>query len=86
MASPGRTSKTSRNQAGTEITLDRPEKSGTFGDGFEWRIETSAFGSSDDADAWPLRAIKVTIHVLWRDGRAERSLSMTTLRTLPKTS
>lgn len=51
-----------------------------------WRIAVQDFGSAEDRQSWKERALQVRVTVFWNDHARKRSLSLSTLRLLPKDS
>jgi general secretion pathway protein I len=49
-----------------------------------WQLRFLPFGSNDDRDAWQFAPVTVTATVRWRDHGRAQSLSLTTLRLLPR--
>jgi type II secretion system protein I len=58
--------------------------SGETADGLHWTLSVTPYGGIEDQKAWTFTPIQVTARVDWSvDGRG-RSLSLTTLRVMPR--
>ena len=60
------------------------DRSGDFAGGFRWQLHVEPYGTEADRRAWAMLAKRVTAVVTWSDGGRERSLSLSTLRLLPR--
>jgi general secretion pathway protein I len=69
-------------QVGNSIPLRMGQTTGEFPDGFRWRLEMEPYGSSDDQNAWPAKALLVSASVIW--GQNNKSITLSTLRIVPK--
>src|SRR5258708_6548631 len=49
-----------------------------------WRVRLAPFGSSEDRDAWQFSPITLTATVKWLDHGRSQSLSLYTLRLMPR--
>jgi general secretion pathway protein I len=67
---------------GTERTIEAGETSGTFDGRFSWRavVRPLVLDERTEPVAWPVRAYQIELAVAWVEGRAPRSLSLSTLR------
>jgi len=70
-------------RTGTERPLDIGETSGTYSNGYRWRLVIRAYGNDDDAKAHRMSAYLVRATVIWRDGDADHSRSLSALRLVP---
>jgi general secretion pathway protein I len=67
---------------GAEIPLEAGERAGVYPNGFAWKVRMTPYG---DLPAEGLVvAYDVTLIVSWKDTGARRSLSLRTLRVVPK--
>ncbi|MBV9992286.1 MAG: type II secretion system protein [Alphaproteobacteria bacterium] len=62
------------------------ERNGRTGSGLAWRVRVQRYGNDKDLQAWPAAAARVTATVSWGDGGNGQTLSLSTLRLLPKDS
>jgi general secretion pathway protein I len=67
---------------GTEGAIEEGETSGIFDARYSWRAVVRPLVLDEPADrvAWPVTAYEIELSVLWDEGRAQRSLSLSTLR------
>jgi type II secretion system protein I len=70
-------------EAGIIRPLRIGDETGEYNNGFRWRLHVEPYGSTEDAQAWSVRAFKVTASVMWGDGGAARSKTLTTLKLAP---
>jgi general secretion pathway protein I len=49
-----------------------------------WQVRLAPFGSIEDRDAWQFSPVTLTATVRWQDHGRAQSLSLSTLRLLPK--
>lgn len=49
-----------------------------------WRIHVQDYGSEQDRTNWPQRAVQVSTIVSWVDHGRDRSITLSTMRLLPK--
>ena len=59
-------------EAGVTSPIVAGVTSGTFEDGFGWRVEVAPYGSGADAAAWPKGAYAITASVTWGEGGGDR--------------
>ncbi len=71
-------------QIGSQISVDNKPIGGDFGDGFRWTIDSEAYGTRADLDAWPYIPQKFRVKILWQESGREKSLQLTSLRLLPR--
>lgn len=57
--------------------------SGTAAD-MDWRVSVRSYGGDKDVEAWPAAAAQVSATVRWGDRGPGQSLTLRTLRLLPK--
>jgi general secretion pathway protein I len=70
-------------RAGPEWPLQDGERSGTYSNGFHWRLQMARYGKIADRDAWAAQAFKVRATITWQDGDLTRSRALTTMRLAP---
>jgi type II secretory pathway pseudopilin PulG len=70
-----------RNLAGPGIGFG--EMNGRDGD-YAWRVRVQPYGSSDDQAAWESGAGEVQIAVTWRQSHSTRTLTLASLRLVPR--
>jgi general secretion pathway protein I len=70
-------------RAGTERTLASGTTSGTYTNGFRWRLRVRPYGDDDDRKAWSADAYVVEASVSWQHGAVTHLRRLTTLRIVP---
>jgi general secretion pathway protein I len=68
---------------GAGRAIEEGEASGIFDARYSWRAVVRPLVLDERADraaAWPVTAYEIELSVLWDEGRAQRSLSLSTLR------
>jgi general secretion pathway protein I len=68
---------------GTERAIEEGETRGIFDARYSWRAVVRPLVLDEPADraaVWPVTAYEIELSVLWDDGRAQRSISLSTLR------
>ncbi len=60
------------------------DSAGSTPSGFTWRLHIEDYGTSDDHSNWPERVVRVATTVQWDDHGRTKSLTLATLRLLPK--
>jgi uncharacterized protein (TIGR02598 family) len=70
--------------AQSDTTLRMGETRGKDGTGLVWDLQVQPYGSPDDDQAWIAHAAQVRATVSWGGGGEEQSVSLATLRLLPK--
>jgi len=67
-------------RVGTDIPASAGETLGDDGHGLRWRLSRKAFGDGPGNGRATIMAMEVSAEVLWGEGRAEKSIRLTTLR------
>jgi general secretion pathway protein I len=70
-------------RTGSEWPLQEGEHSGSYSNGFRWRLQVTHYGSAPDRDAWGAQGFAVKATIQWRDGNETRSRTLSTLRLAP---
>jgi general secretion pathway protein I len=70
--------------AGASMPLHDGDITGKTSDGFSWRLHAEPYGSEEDRRSWPMGALTITASVDWLDGSTQKSVTLTTLRAVPK--
>lgn len=70
-------------EAGVSRPLDIGDETGTFANGYRWRVHVEPYGSDADRNAWPVTVLLVTVAV-WDEGEPPKSMELATLRLAPK--
>lgn len=60
------------------------ERSGHLRSGLDWNVVVRRYGGDADVQAWPAAAARVTATVRWGDRGPGQTLSLSTLKLLPK--
>jgi prepilin-type N-terminal cleavage/methylation domain-containing protein len=71
-------------EAQNEANLRVGETRGRDGAGLVWDLRVQTYGSPDDNQAWIAHAVQIRATVSWGEGREGQSVSLATLRVLPK--
>lgn len=51
---------------------------------FTWTVSIAVAGTPEERVAWPAVLADVSVKIAWREGEAKRSLSVRTMKLLPK--
>ncbi len=70
--------------AGPSMPLVTGDTEGKTADGYAWRLHIEPYGTEDDRRAWKMNALFLTVTVGWKDGSKTRTMSLTTMRAVPK--
>lgn len=70
-------------RAGPDLKLTGTDHKGNAG-GFVWRLSTKAYGTEEDRNAWNADPVVLTATVAWFDSGEERSVSLQTVRIIPR--
>jgi general secretion pathway protein I len=70
--------------AGPSMPLVLGDTEGKTTDGFFWQLHVEPYGSDADRTAWPMDALSLSVTVGWNDAGKKRSMTLTTLRAVPK--
>ena len=73
-------------EAETSDTLRMGETNGKDADGLVWHLLVQPYGSAEDNQAWIAHAAQIQAIVSWGGGGEGQSVSLATLRVLPKDS
>jgi general secretion pathway protein I len=71
--------------AGTASSAPVDDTSGRTAPGMSWRLHVAPYGQQDDQTGH-LHAATISAIVTWQEGSAQRSLTLTTLKLIPKRS
>lgn len=71
-------------QAEVSPGLSFGDSSGRTPSGMEWQLDVRPFGDDRDHEAWPAAAAQVTATIRWGDKGSDRTMTLSTLRLLPK--
>lgn len=69
---------------GTDLPIRDGDHVGEAAGNMRWRLHVEPFGSSQDQDAWPVAAKAVAATVTWPSVLGDKSLTLDTLRLVPK--
>ncbi|HWA90947.1 MAG TPA: type II secretion system protein [Rhizomicrobium sp.] len=71
-------------EAETAPALAYGDRGGRVQSGMDWQLSVRPYGDDKDLQAWPSAAAQVSATVRWGDRGPGQSLTLTTLRLLPK--
>lgn len=69
---------------GADLALVPGTSRGSLDNGYRWELAVAPYGADEDRAAWPMAPYQVQATVLWQAGGRERSVTLTTLRLVPK--
>jgi general secretion pathway protein I len=70
--------------AGHSLPLRPGDTTGELPNGYSWRLHIEPYGSDEDRKSWQMGAVAISASVSWNDGGQRRSMTLTTLRAVPK--
>lgn len=85
-ASANNLAKTLLLRAETADPSEIKDASGVSDPELRWRIHIQDYGSEQDRTNWPQRAVQVSTIVSWEDHGRDRSITLSTMRLLPKST
>jgi len=71
-------------QAEAANFLSPGETTGSIQPDLSWRLKVIPYGSQKDQESWPGTAVEISATVTWGDHGAGQTLTLSTLRLLPK--